>query len=94
MRQYCDALRSVRAAIGDGHKRIMPCEENTRKAFRRYLAAVRDLPAGSVLGMEDLCFKKVVNGIAPKHLDLVIGSRLTQDVAEDTVITWAMLQHG
>jgi sialic acid synthase SpsE len=43
--------------------------------------------------MQDLCFKKVVDGIAPRHLDLVIGSRLTQDVTEDTVIAWSMLQH-
>lgn len=93
MRLYCETLRSVRAAIGDGHKRIMPCEENTRQAFRRYLVVARDLPAGTVLCMQDLCFKKVVDGIAPRHLDLVIGSRLTQDVAEDTVITWPMLQH-
>ncbi|MHB1530115.1 MAG: N-acetylneuraminate synthase family protein [Acidiferrobacteraceae bacterium] len=92
MRQYCRSLRSVRTALGDGIKRIMPCEEDTRRAFRRFAVAARDLPAGTVLGARECCFKKVVDGISPRHLDLILGSRLVCDLAEDTVLTWAMLQ--
>ena len=92
MRHYCQTLRDVRVALGDGVKRVMPCEENTRRAFRRFLVAARDLPAGTVIGAQDVCFKKVVDGIAPRHLELVIGSRLTEDVAEDTPLTLAMLR--
>lgn len=94
MLHYCQSLRSVRAALGDGVKRIMPCEENTRKAFRRFIVAAHDLPAGTVLRAQDCCFKKVVDGISPRYLELVIGSQLTDDVAEDTVLTWAMLRRS
>lgn len=94
MFHYCQTLRSVRAALGDGVKRIMPCEENTRKAFRRFIVAARDLPAGTVLRTQDFCFKKVVDGISPRHIELVIGSQLTDDIAEDTVLTWAMLRQS
>ena len=94
MRRYCQALRDVHSALGDGLKRIMPCEENTRKAFRRYLVAARDLPKGIVLRAQDCCFKKVVDGISPHYLELVIGSQLVVDVSEDTVLTWPMLRQS
>jgi N,N'-diacetyllegionaminate synthase len=92
MLHYCRSLRSVRAALGDGVKRIMPSEENTRRAFRRFLVAARDLPAGTVIGPLDIHFKKVVDGIAPRYLDLVIGAQITARVAADTAITWEMLK--
>jgi N,N'-diacetyllegionaminate synthase len=89
---YCRSLRSVRTALGDGVKRIMPSEENTRRAFRRFVVAARDLPAGTVISPLDIHFKKVVDGIAPRYLDLVIGAQITARVAADTAITWEMLK--
>ena len=92
MLNYCQTLRSIRSALGDGVKRVMPCEENIRKAFRRFLVAARDLPVGTVLHAQDCCFKKVVDGISPRYLELVVGSQLIDAVAEDTVLTWSMLR--
>jgi N,N'-diacetyllegionaminate synthase len=92
MLRYCQSLRRVRAALGDGVKRIMPSESDTRRAFRRFLVAARDLPAGALIGPLDIHFKKVVEGIAPRYLDLVIGAELTRHVAADTTITWEMLK--
>jgi len=92
MLNYCQTLRGVRTAIGDGVKCIMPCEENTRKAFRRFLVTARDLPKGAVISEKDCTFKKVVNGISPHYLELVIGSQLTEDIKEDTVLSWSILR--
>ena len=94
MLHYCRTLRSVHAALGDGVKRIMPSEEDTRRAFRRFIVASRDLPAGTVLRTQDCCFKKIVDGIPPRYLELVIGSQLTVDVTEDAALTWAMLRRS
>jgi len=92
MKAYCEALRNVQRALGDGVKRIMSCEMDARKAFRRFLVSARDLPAGSELSAADVVFKKVVDGIAPKHLDMLIGKRLVRDVAADTPLNWTMLR--
>lgn len=92
MAAYCRTLRSIRTALGDGVKRIMPSEAANRTAFSRYIVAARDMPAGTVLRAEDLRYKKVVTGIAPGHVDLVIGAKLAADVAEDAVIAWSMLR--
>lgn len=91
MKAYCEALRNVHQAMGDGVKRIMPCERDARNAFRRFLVAARDLPAGTELAASDFVFKKVVDGIAPKHLELLTGRRLVVDVAADSPIDWAMV---
>lgn len=92
MLHYCRTLRSIRAALGDGVKRIMPSEEDTRRAFRRFVVAARDLPAGTVVGPLDIHFKKVVDGISPRYLDMVIGARVAVPVAADTILTWEMLR--
>ena len=92
MLQYCRTLRSVRDALGDGIKRIMPCEENTRMAFRRYAVAARDLPSGAVLGPHDIEFKKIVDGIPPRYLELMVGAQIIAPLAADTTISWAMLR--
>lgn len=91
MKIYCDTLRKVHRALGDGVKRIMTCEVDARKAFRRFIVSARDLKAGSVLNEADFVYKKVVDGIAPKYLDMLIGRRLRADVAADTVLEWKML---
>ena len=92
MREYCKKLRAVHSGLGDGVKRIMPCEEDARRAFRRFIVAGRNLRAGTVLKTEDLQYKKVGDGIPPRYLDLVIGSELIEDVAEDTIIGWEMFR--
>jgi N,N'-diacetyllegionaminate synthase len=92
MVHYCRTLRSVRAALGDGVKRIMPCEQNTRMAFRRFAVAARDLPSGAVLGPHDIEFKKVVDGIPPRYLELMIGAQVIAPLAADTTISWGMLR--
>ncbi len=92
MHHYCQVLREVHNALGDGVKRIMPSEVNNRKAFRRFPVAAHDLPVGSILQVDDLCFKKVVNGIAPEFMDLVIGAELSCNIEADAVLTWQMLR--
>ena len=92
MRHYCQVLRKVRASLGDGVKRVMPSEANTRKAFMRFMVAARDLPAGTILDPQDIIFKKIVNGIAPRYLDMIVGSRLTEAVSEGKPLTFAMMQ--
>ncbi len=92
MLHYCQTLRRVRAALGDGVKRIMPSEEDARRAFRRFVVAARDLPSGAVLGPHDIHFKKVVDGISPRYLELILGAEIAEPVVADATITWEMLK--
>lgn len=93
MRSYCKMLRNARSALGDGIKRIMPCESENRTAFRRFLVASRNIQIGETISKTDIYFKKVVSGIAPRFCDMVIGCEVVKDIEEDSVLEWSMLRH-
>jgi len=90
MKQYVDGLNALAKGLGDGRKRIIPCEENTRLAFKRYIVAQRDLRAGQVLTEDDVCFKKIGSGLEPDKLTMLVGRRLSVDLVADTPLAMEM----
>jgi len=51
----------------------------------------RRLEAGTVLDESCLTYKRPGTGISPRFWDEVLGMRITRDVDEDHVLTWADL---
>jgi len=87
-------LRRVESALGDGVKRPMSCEMDTRTVARKSLVAARDLPAGGTLTATDLAVKRPGTGIAPGELAAVLGTRLRRAIACDEVLAWADLDRS
>ena len=85
------AIRSVESALGDGVKRPMPSEADTRRVARKSLVAARALEAGRRLAAGDVAVKRPGTGISPAELPRALGRRLTRDVAADEVIPWEAL---
>ena len=83
-------VRDAEAAMGDGRKDGPSPEEREENYTlgRRSLIATRDLPAGTVLRADMITVKRPGFGIAPKHLEIVIGRTLRADVEADDVLTW------
>jgi sialic acid synthase SpsE len=77
------ALRQVERALGDGNKRPMPCEADTRRSARKSLVFGRDLPAGHVLAAQDLSAKRPSGGISPSRFGEFLGKPLLHAVAVD-----------
>ena len=86
-------VRDAQVALGDGRKDGPGPEESEEmyRLARRSLIATRDLPEGTVLEPDMLTVKRPGYGIAPKHLEEVVGRRLTVGVEEDDILTWEML---
>ncbi|HEU4369326.1 MAG TPA: N-acetylneuraminate synthase [Methylomirabilota bacterium] len=84
-------VRAVEAALGDGDKRPMPSELDTRAVARRSLVAARALPPGHRLGREDVAVKRPGTGIPPGELERVLGRRLARAVGADELLDWSML---
>jgi sialic acid synthase SpsE len=91
MKAYCTKLRSTLSSLGSGVKHVMPCEENTRKAFRRFIVAARDLPMNHIIQEKDVYFKKVVSGISPDYLGIIINSKIKNAILEDAPLSWDLL---
>jgi sialic acid synthase SpsE len=86
-------IREAQAALGDGRK-TGPSPEEREEMYplgRRSLIATRDLPAGTRLERDMITTKRPGFGIAPKHIEIVLGRPLKVDVEEDDILLWEML---
>ncbi len=85
-------IRDAEAALGDGRKDGPSPEERDENytLSRRSLIAVGDLAAGTVLEADMVTVKRPGTGIAPKHLELVLGRTLRATVEHDDVLQWDM----
>lgn len=81
-------IRAAESALGDGAKRIMPCEARNRPLLRRYLVATADFEAGRVLRPGDVTAKRTGGlGIPAARLHDVLGRRLRAAIGADEVFS-------
>ena len=87
------AVREVEAALGSGRLEG-PSEAEAEEMYslaRRSIVAAGDIPAGTEITREMLTTKRPGYGIAPKHLDVVVGRPARVDIEADDVLTWEMV---
>lgn len=82
------AIRAVEAALGDGVKRPMPSETDTRSVARKSLVAARAIPAGQRLTADSIAIRRPGTGIPPGDLSRVLGRPVRYDLAAGDVIEW------
>jgi sialic acid synthase len=86
MKKMARDLKRLRAAIGDGTKKVHPSEAPAVRKMGKALVAARDLPAGHVLADGDVAIKSPADGLPPFELPRVLGRRLKQPVRADDFI--------
>lgn len=84
-------FRFIDRVLGGAEKTVLPCEVVPRREARRSLVLTRDMKAGEAIAKEDLMPKRPGTGIAPTHVDVVIGRAVKRDLPEDTILTWDMI---
>lgn len=65
--------------------------EKASLRFRRSLYVVRDIKAGDLFTAENVRVIRPGLGLAPKHLDAVLGKRANRDMKRGTPFTWDLL---
>lgn len=88
--QLCQGARTAWSALGRvdyGRK----SSEIGNAQFRRSLYFVKPLRAGDTVTADAVRSVRPGFGLAPKHLDAVIGKRATRDIAANTPVTWDLL---
>ncbi|MFN0088634.1 MAG: N-acetylneuraminate synthase family protein [Blastocatellia bacterium] len=88
LRQLVEGVRFLEKALSHPvDKEAMAAElDPLRRAFTKSIVARRDLPAGAVLGREDLALKKPGTGIPAARLPELLGRRLRAPLAADQMI--------
>ena len=77
--------------LGNPEKTVLDCEIVPRREARRSLVLTRDMKAGEVISEKDLMPKRPGTGIPPKFSEIIVGRKVKQDLAEDTILTWDMI---
>jgi len=85
-------LRRVRAACGDGEKRVYETEAAPITKMAKKLVAAQDLPAGHVLTESDIAAKSPGDGLPPYELDRLVGRRLKYPVTAELALTFELLE--
>jgi sialic acid synthase SpsE len=93
LRALIAGVRAVEAALGDGilNGPSEPEAGEMYKLARRSVIAARDIAKGTVITAEMLTVKRPGWGIAPKHLELVVGRTARVDIPFDEIVTWEMV---
>jgi len=94
LRKYVRDLRRAPVAMGDGIKRVLPCEEKPLFKMGKKLVAACNLPAGHVLAREDVAIKSPNDGLPPYELENVIGKMTLRALKEDENILFEDLTDG
>lgn len=81
----------IDSILGSYEKTVLKCELIPRREARRSLILTRNMKAGEVIKKEDIMAKRPGTGISPQFTDIVIGRKVNQDLAEDTILTWEMV---
>lgn len=79
------------------HAALGPAETNRagvgggNAQFRRSLYVVADVKAGDILSADTVRSIRPGNGLAPKHLDAVLGKVASRDIARGEPLNWSMV---
>jgi N-acetylneuraminate synthase len=65
--------------------------EEKSRVFRRSLYVSTDIPAGGVLSRNNVRIVRPGFGLAPKHLDAVLGRRVARATPAGTPVAWEIL---
>jgi pseudaminic acid synthase len=93
-----DELRALveesrRASQAIGTVRFGPtARERDSLQFRRGLRFVRDLPAGAVVGRDDVRGVRPGGGLETRYLEVVVGMRLASPARRGQAVTWDLLR--
>ena len=74
--------------LGDGVKKIEPCEYETINAQRKSLYARVDIRRGETITEDMVAIKGPGGGLQPRYLDIVIGRTARRDIEADHPVTW------
>ena len=87
LERLCQDTHDAWQALGQVGYDRQPIEEGS-KVFRRSIYFVRDLPAGSIIGPEDIRRIRPGMGLAPKYFDELLGKTLKVAVLRGTPSSW------
>ncbi|HSR50236.1 MAG TPA: N-acetylneuraminate synthase family protein [Acidobacteriota bacterium] len=92
LRSMVRAMREAEASLGSAEKRVREVEMTHYRRGRRSLFAARPVRKGEVLTRDMIEVLRPGTGLAPRHLDEIVGRRAAVDLGEHQAISWDALE--
>jgi sialic acid synthase SpsE len=89
---FCQNLNEIFNSLGNFKVGALNEEILAIKNARRSLVASKLIKKGEIVKVEHLTFKRPANGISPKFIDEVLGKIAKEDITEDSILNWEMLE--
>lgn len=88
LKELIHILRETEAMLGDGVKKVMPCEANNRSILRKFIVAKKMINIGEEFSIENLTTKRSGGqGLEPGMWNKIIGLKSVQMFDKDQPIT-------
>lgn len=92
LKYFFKDMERIFLLLGDFEKKPILTEETAIKYARRSLVLKKKISAGELISFEHLTWKRPASGISPKFIDEVIGKKAINDMEEDTILQWNMIE--
>lgn len=90
-RELVDAVRAAERSLGEARFEPTPLEAESRR-FRRSLFVVKPVRRGEPFTEDNVRSIRPAGGLAPKHLDQVVGKRAARDLEPGTPLAWDLVE--
>lgn len=91
-RQLVESVRTLEAALGDGHKGIAQCEQSEATYSRRSIIVMKNVAKGQAITADHLAMLRPGTGLHPRHWDEVVGQKASRDLRAREPLTWGMIE--
>lgn len=92
VKTFNENIELINKIKGKKVKQPLVCESLSRKEARRSIVASKDIKKGEEITKDNITFKRPGTGISPSKVDEIIGMNANKDIAEDTLLTYEMLE--
>ena len=86
MKIIVDGASKVLNSIGQYSRKLTNEEFEKRDVMRRSIVASRFLPKGNIISENDISFKRPGNGLSPKLVNFIVGSKTVRDINDGELI--------
>ncbi|MFZ5354294.1 MAG: N-acetylneuraminate synthase [Bacillota bacterium] len=81
------AIRNVESALGDGVKKPVSAELDTKRVSRKSIVTTAEIYEDEIITLEKLTVKRPGTGIEPKYIDAIIGKRAKRALKADYLLS-------
>ena len=92
VKTFNENIELINKIKGKKVKQPLVCESLSRKEARRSIVASKDIKKGEEITRDNITFKRPGTGISPSKVDEIIGMNANEDITEDTLLTYEMLE--